>query len=154
MIDWSGSRVGVVYTMIGATTGTLLVSFLPASVLRTLIPWLLIGISLYMVLQPKLGEADRRARMTAGLFHALFGLGLGFYDGFVGPGTGTFWAMAFMLGLGFNLTRATAHTKLMNFTSNVSSLAVFLASGQCHLLGGLRISLIGAGNNSRSRVLR
>ena len=45
--------------------------------------------------------------------------------------------MAFMLGLGFNLTRATAHTKLMNFTSNVSSLVVFLVAGQCHLLGGL-----------------
>jgi uncharacterized membrane protein YfcA len=137
LIDWSASRIGVVYTLVGATAGTLLVSFLPAAVLRAVIPWLLIGISLYLILQPKVGDADRRARMRAEPFYALFGLGLGFYDGFFGPGTGTFWAMAFMLALGFNLMRATAHTKLMNFTSNVSSLVVFLVAGQCHLLGGL-----------------
>ena len=149
MIDWSSLRIGLAYTLVGATAGTLLANFLPASVLRAVIPWLLIGISLYMVLQPKLGDADRRARMKAESFYALFGLGLGFYDGFFGPGTGTFWAMAFMLGLGFNLTRATAHTKLMNFTSNVSSLVVFLVAGQCHLLGGL---CMGCGQMIGARV--
>ena len=137
MIDWASSLAGVFCTLVGATAGTLLISFLPASVLRAVIPWMLIGISLYMILQPTIGDADRRARMTKRSFYTLFGLGIGFYDGFFGPGTGTFWAMAFMLGLGFNLTRATAHTKLMNFTSNVSSLAVFLAGGHCHLFGGL-----------------
>ena len=147
MIDWPSSRVGVVCTLVGATIGTLLVSLLPAAVLRAVIPWLLISISLYMVLQPKLGDADRQARMRTQSFYALFGLALGFYDGFFGPGTGTFWAMAFMLGLGFNLTRATAHTKLMNVTSNGASLVVFLNAGQCHLLGGLCMGcgqLIGA----------
>lgn len=152
MIDWSSSRAGVLYTLIGATVGTLLVSFLPSAVLREVIPWLLIAISLYMILQPKLGDADRRARMGSGTFYPLFGLGLGFYDGFFGPGTGTFWAMAFMMGQGFNLTRATAHTKLMNFTSNAVSLVVFLLAGQCHLFGGLAMGigqLIGARLGSR-----
>jgi uncharacterized membrane protein YfcA len=94
-----------------------------------------------------LGESDVHPRMAAHLFLPLFCVGLGFYDGFFGPGTGTFWAMAFVLVLGFNLTKATAHTKLMNFTSNVASLAVFLCGGHTHLGLGLTMGagqLLGA----------
>ena len=76
------------------------------------------------------------------MFHIVFGLVLGFYDGFFGPGTGSFWAMAYVLLLGFNLTKATAHTKLMNFTSNAASLAMFLMGGKVQLIAGL---VMGAG---------
>ncbi len=141
MIDWPASRRGVFCTFLGATAGTLLVSYLPSSVLRAVIPWLLIAIAVYIIFQPRLGDADSRARLSPEVFFVLCGLGLGFYDGFFGPGTGTFWAMAFVLGLGFNLTRATAHTKLMNFTSNVASLLVFLIGGHCHLFAGVSMGL-------------
>ncbi len=137
LIDLHECKVGVLYTLLGAIGGTLLVSRLPPDLLKQTIPWLLVAIALYFIFQPKLGEADRTPRMNAELFHILFGLGIGFYDGFFGPGTGTFWAMAYLLGLGYNLTRATAHTKVMNFTSNAASLAVFLLGGHCHLLAGL-----------------
>jgi uncharacterized membrane protein YfcA len=72
---------------------------------------------------------------------------LGFYDGFFGPGTGTFWTMAFVLGLGFNLTRATAHTKAVNFSSNICSLLVFALAGQVNYVAGTAMGagqLIGA----------
>lgn len=141
MIDWSASQAGVFYTFLGATAGTVLVSYLPSSVLRAVIPWLLIAIAAYVIFQPRLGDNDSRARLSPRCFFAVFGLGIGFYDGFFGPGTGTFWAMAFVLGLGFNLTRATAHTKLMNFTSNAASLLVFLTGGHCHLFAGVSMGL-------------
>jgi uncharacterized membrane protein YfcA len=144
-------------TLIGATGGTLLVSRLPADLLRQAIPWLLIGIALYVVFQPKLGDAERAARMNADAFHFIFGLGIGFYDGFLGPGTGTFWAMAYVLGLGFNLTRATAHTKVMNFTSNAASLAVFLVGSHCHYGAGLCMGLgqlLGARLGSKTVIRR
>jgi hypothetical protein len=141
LIDFNACRLGVLFTAVGATGGTLLVSRLPADLLRQAIPWLLAGLALYFIFQPKLGEADRTARFNANLFHLVFGLGIGFYDGFLGPGTGTFWAMAYLLGLGFNLTRATAHTKVMNFTSNAASLVVFLAAGHCHFGAGLSMGL-------------
>ena len=70
-------------------------------------------------------------------FYLLFGLGIGFYDGFFGPGTGSFWALAFVLCLGQELRKATASTKVMNFTSNILSLAVFLAMGNVHFVPGL-----------------
>src|SRR5215467_4585091 len=74
-------------------------------------------------------------------FDLLFGLGIGFYDGFLGPGTGTFWTMALMLGLGFNMLRATAYTKVMNFGSNLSSLSVFLLTGHIHFVEGISMGV-------------
>ena len=56
---------------------------------------------------------------------------MGFYDGFFGPGTGSFWAIALVLGLGLNLKKATAHTKIFNFTSNVVvSAGLLMGAGQ------------------------
>jgi len=137
LIDFRACRLGIVVTFIAAMLGTMLVNRLPPDLLRQSIPWLLLAITLYLLFQPKLGEADLHPRMTVNSFHVVFGLILGFYDGFFGPGTGTFWAMAYMLGLGFNMTRATAHTKVMNCTSNVASLLVFGLAGQAHLGAGI-----------------
>jgi uncharacterized membrane protein YfcA len=64
----------------------------------------------------------------AGLFA---GFVLGFYDGFFGPGTGSFWAIALVL----NLKKATAHTKIFNFTSNVVALGAFLSGTMLWFLG-------------------
>lgn len=157
LIEWPAARIGVLFTLVGALGGTILVRSLPSEFLRGLIPWMLISISVYMIVQPKLGREERRPGMSEESFYGVFGLGLGFYDGFFGPGTGTFWAMAFMLALGFNLTRATAHTKVMNFTSNVVSLAVFAAGGHCHLPAGVSMGLgqlLGARLGSRVVIHR
>lgn len=57
----------------------------------------------------------------------MFGLALGFYDGFFGPGTGgSFWTAALMVLLGYDMTRAAGATRIMNFTSNVVALSVFI----------------------------
>ncbi len=157
LIDWHAARLGVLFTFVGAVSGTSLVRALPSGLLREMIPWLLIGISVYMMVQPQVGKVERPARWSAELFYAVFGLGIGFYDGFFGPGTGTFWAMAFMLVLGFEMKRATAHTKLMNFTSNLASLGVFLVGGHCHLYAGLSMGLgqlVGARLGSRVVIHR
>jgi hypothetical protein len=82
-------------------------------------------------------------------FDVIFGLSLGFYDGFFGPGVGTFWVMAYVIGLGFSLTRATGYTKVMNFASNLSSLALFVLGGNVYLLAGLTM---GAGQALGARV--
>ena len=142
LIDFRASVAGIVFTAIGAGLGTWLVIAMGRNetgkdVLRQIIPWLIIAIAMYMLLQPKVGETDLHPRMNAGPFHFIFGVGLGFYDGFFGPGTGTFWALAYMVLLGFNMTRATAHTKVINFSSNVASLGVFLAAGHAYVGAGL-----------------
>src|SRR5574340_631796 len=123
-VDLRECAAGVVWTAIGAGLGTLTVQVIDPVFLRTAIPALLIAIALFMLLSPELGMDDVREQMGKKPFFVFFGLAIGFYDGFFGPATGTFWAMAFVLFLGFNLTRATAHTKVMNFTSNLVSLEI------------------------------
>ena len=87
----------------------------------------------------------------------LFGISLGFYDGFFGPGVGSFWAVAFVLGLGFDLRTATGYTKVMNFTSNAVSFVLFVAGGQVLFGAGLAMGageVLGAGIGSRMVVRR
>jgi uncharacterized membrane protein YfcA len=149
--------LGVLFTVIGAAAGTMLVQHLDPAFLKKFIPVLLLAIAGFMIFKPQLGEKDIHPRMTPGRFYLSAGLLLGFYDGFIGPGTGTFWAMAFMLGLGFNLTKATGHTKVMNFASNLTSLAFFLGAGQVYYGAGLAMGigqLLGARIGSRMVVLR
>lgn len=156
-IEYRASLAGVGFTAIGAATGVLTVQQLRPDFLRALIPWLLISVALYFLVRPQLGEADARARWSRGTFHWLVGLTLGFFDGFLGPGTGSFWALAYVLLLGFNLTKATAHTKLMNFTSNAVALAVFAFSGHVQLLPGLTMGagqLLGAWFGSKLVIRR
>jgi uncharacterized membrane protein YfcA len=140
-ISWRDLRVGVFFTLCGAVLGTLAVTRLHPELLQKLIPLLLLGILVYTVFTPKLGRVDAHPRLGQFPFYVLFGLALGFYDGFFGPGTGSFWAFAYVWGLGFNLSRATAATKVMNFTSNVVSLAVFALGGFVLLKVGLCMGL-------------
>lgn len=117
-------------TFVGAAAGATLVQMLDPSFLRNVIPVLLVGIALYLLVSPKAGDIDAHRRVSENVFALLIGGGVGFYDGFFGPGTGTFFAIGFVALLGFNLRRATAHTKILNFTSNVAALLFFLLGGQ------------------------
>ena len=148
---------GFCLTFTGAVGGALAVQILNRALLEKLIPLLLVSVVVFMVVRPKLGEKDLHPRLPRGVFDVCFGLMLGFYDGFFGPGVGTFWAMAFVLGLGFNLTKATAHTKVMNFASNIGSLLIFVAAGQIVWVAGLVMGagqLLGARIGSRMVVKR
>jgi len=137
LVDLRACRLGILLTLAGALLGAWTVQHVDSQLLNRVIPVLLAAIVAYLVVQPQLGLADRPARLGYPVFYLLFGLGLGFYDGFFGPGVGSFWAIAFVLLCGHNLTRATAHTKVMNATSNLASLALFAAAGLVHLGAGL-----------------
>jgi len=148
---------GFVCSLVGAALGAVAVQQIDPSFLNKAIPILLIAVAVYTLFRPQLGTKDLRPRLRRAPFDIVFGLGIGFYDGFFGPGTGTFWAMAYMLGLGFNMARATGYTKVMNFASNVSSLAFFLASGKVYFVAGLVMGvgqLIGARIGSRMVITK
>jgi len=148
---------GFVCSLVGAALGAVAVQQIDPSFLNKAIPILLIAVAVYTLFRPQLGTKDLRPRLRRAPFDIVLGLGIGFYDGFFGPGTGTFWAMAYMLGLGFNMARATGYTKVMNFASNVSSLAFFLASGKVYFVAGLVMGvgqLIGARIGSRMVITK
>jgi len=136
-------RLNIAMTFIGAVLGTILIQHLNADALRQVLPLLLIAIGLWFLLMPRLGEEDR-ARRLYGLPYALVGGGcVGFYDGFFGPGAGSFYALAFVTLCGFNLAKATAHAKILNFTSNFASLLFFMFGGKV-IWGTGFIMLLGA----------
>jgi len=129
--------IGVVFTLIGAGIGAIVVQQFKADSLVFLIIIMLIVIFVYTFLTPNLGAIKQEHKMPHTLFYIIFGLLIGFYDGFFGPGTGSFWTMALVLLIGLDLKAATAQTKLFNFTSNIVSLIVFIYSGLVIWLAGI-----------------
>lgn len=127
---------------LGSLAGTLLVQQFDSQQLKKILPFLLLAVALFVWLRPQLGEKDIHPRISRVKFDFIFAFGIGFYDGLIGPGTGTFLALAFTLGLGYNLTRATSNAKALNCASNLASLIVFLFAQKIWFVAGL---VMGAG---------
>ena len=140
VVDFRAGRLGVACTLVGAALGAWAVTRLPREVLAALIPFLLAAILGYLLVHPRTGGEPHPPRLPAPVFFTAAGLGLGFYDGFFGPGTGSFWTAGILFALGWPLLPATGATKLMNFTSNVVSLAVFLAGGHVRFVAGFTMA--------------
>ena len=132
---WSYARAGLVrlsdnwlpalVTAVLAGVGALAASHLPVEVIRKGLPVVLIGVALFFAFKPGLDDRDRPARMSPMVFMMAVAPLIGFYDGLVGPGTGSFMMLGFVMLAGFGLLKATAETKLLNFASNIGSLLVF-----------------------------
>jgi uncharacterized protein len=147
LVDLAVVPWGAGATFAGALLGAWTVERIDSSALGRLIPWLLAAILLYVTFQPHVGRTARPPRMGRRAFCVLFGLGLGFYDGFFGPGVGSLWTISFVLALGFDFSRATGNTKVMNAASNLASLTVFIPAGRVLYAAGLAMcagQLIGA----------
>ncbi|UJW73889.1 TSUP family transporter [Rhizobium sp. SL42] len=113
----------------GGAIGALIATVVPGSVLRALMPFLLVAIALYFALKPNLSDEDRHQRIPPFLFGLTFVPLIGLYDGVFGPGTGSFFMLAFVSLAGFGVLKATAHTKLLNLGSNVGAFIVFMIGG-------------------------
>lgn len=129
-------RAGLL-AFLGSLAGSLAVQQFDSQRLKQVVPVLLLAVALLVWFRPQLGERDIHPRLSRLKFDWCAALGIGFYDGLLGPGTGTFLALAFMLGLGFNLAKATAHAKALNCASNLASLAAFLCAGKVWFTAGL-----------------
>ncbi len=141
MVNLREMKLMIALTFIGAALGVFALLQIDASVLKQIIPVLLIAIGLYFLFFPNIGSLDNEKRISIVVFSFLVAFGVGFYDGFFGPGTGSFFAIAFVLLLGFNLTKATAHAKVLNFISNIASLCFFMIFGKIYWTLGLCMGL-------------
>ena len=128
-VDPRTASLAILFTFVGAASGALLVQQVDSSALGRLIPLLLIGFALYFFFSPRVSDLDSHERLSGPAFALTVGLGVGFYDGVFGPGTGTFFAMGYVALMGYNLRRATAHSKLLNLVSNLAALLFFLPGG-------------------------
>ncbi len=126
------ARAGVAFPagVVGALLGAQLVLLVPPSVLRPLVLSLLVAVAVVLALRPASVSASRfEAPRRPVLVAAAIALGIGAYDGFFGPGTGTFLILAFVFAFGDDLRHASANAKVVNFASNLASVAWFAGHG-------------------------
>lgn len=120
----------------GSVLGATIVQRVDPSFLSAFVPLLLIAMGVYFLLAPKMGEADRHARLGRGGL-TLVCSGIGFYDGFFGPGTGSFLTTALVALGGLGLLRAIANTKFVNLATNLAGLLSMIIGGKVLWLLGL-----------------
>ena len=146
--------------LIGSGLGAGLATALTADVLKPVIMVVLAGVALLVVFRPAMGTAfdpslRTRNRILAVL--ALAGVGVSFYDGLIGPGTGVFLIIAFTAVLGMDFLHASASAKIINVCTNLGALVVFGLGGHIDWLLGLGLAvctIIGAQVGARMALQR
>ncbi len=128
-VDIKSVKTGMFFTFIGAAAGSILIQMLKSEFLIKIIPVLLIVIFFYTLLSKNISDEDRTPKISDNVYFVIFGLLIGGYDGFFGPGTGSFWTASCMFFTGAGMIKATGITKVMNFTSNIVALAIFIMGG-------------------------
>ncbi len=123
--------------------GAKAVALLPVTWLRPVILVLLVLVAVYTFWHGDLGKqhAPRLGERGEGFWAIVVGLTLGFYDGFFGPGTGTFLVFIFVRWFGYDFLSASAAAKVVNFGTNLAALAYFAPSGNVLWALGLSMAL-------------
>lgn len=164
-VDRTQARFTFPLGLIGSAIGAELVSGIDKDALRPIVIVMLIGAAVLLVIKKPPGTGELAKNYLA--IAAALALAIGFYDGFFGPGTGTFLIVGFVTLCGRPMTQATADAKVVNFASNLAAVGVFLyedsivwavalpmAAGQ--LLGGVlgaRLAIKGGTKLIRIAVL-
>lgn len=154
LVNWRDHKLAMALVFIGATAGVLLVQTVDAAVLSLIIPLLLISVAIYVLVSPRMTDEDAHHRLSERGYAPVGGL-VGVYDGFFGPGTGSFFTTSLVALRGYGLTRASAVTKLLNFTSNVASVLLFALGGKMLWLLGFCMAagaMLGAWLGSQSAI--
>jgi uncharacterized membrane protein YfcA len=130
-ITWGVMAPAAAAALLGAFVGAWAVTQVDSRFLRQLLPFILLGVLLYTLARKKLGElhAPRHPPGRAVAIGCAIGGLIGVYDGFFGPGTGSFFIFLLVRFLGYDFLHASASAKLLNVATNVAALALFAAKG-------------------------
>ncbi len=145
----------VPFAFAGAVIGVTTLQFISPRLLEMLIPFMIFGVAIYTVISKRVGMEDSYEGLHSGnkVKGKLLTSVLGFYDGFFGPGTGTFFMFGLVKIFKFDFTVATANTKVLNFTTGFAALLTFLYNGQINWRYGLFSSIfMVAGSKIGSRM--
>ena len=143
------------FAFISSHMGAKLASSIEPANFRPLILVILILIAIYTYFKKDLGTHSGKlvAMPKQYLYGSIMGLLIGFYDGFMGPGTGSFFVLAFVVLLGFEFVQASAYAKFVNCMTNFSAVMVFVKQGNyllsiailmavCNILGNILGSVL------------
>ncbi|MDD5031273.1 MAG: TSUP family transporter [Rhodoferax sp.] len=128
---WAALLPAALAGLAGSLGGAWLVTVVSPDFLRKVLPFVLLVVLLYTLARKELGRvhAPRYAGRPEQWIAAAMGLVIGFYDGFFGPGTGSFLVFLFVRLLGYDFLSASAAAKLINTATNASALLLFIVKG-------------------------
>ncbi|HBE77626.1 MAG TPA: hypothetical protein DDW65_07545 [Firmicutes bacterium] len=153
-VDFQLLKYLIPFTLIGAICGARIVLKIDQRFLYIMVLVLVLGVGIYSLFSKKFGETEllpeiNRSNIISGI---LLAFSLGFYDGFFGPGTGSFLMFGLMALYHFDFIHASANARVLNFVSNISALAIFVIHRQVNYTIGLPVLLAmicGAGLGSK-----
>jgi uncharacterized membrane protein YfcA len=157
-INWKATLPGTVAAFIFSFLGARIASLLDTKTMRPIVLALLVGVLIYTFVHREFGShhAPRLGSTVQFFVSAATGMVVGFYDGFFGPGTGSFLIFIFIGIFGFSFLSASASSKVINFTTNLSAVLYFvftdnvlyqaaLPMAVCNILGsvaGTRLAVL------------
>lgn len=142
-IDWSLMLKLAPFSLIGASIGVMTVLKIDSTVLEPIILVVLIAVGIYTLVKKDIGlinnyDGYNKKSLIKGMLVALV---LGFYDGFFGPGTGTFIIFSLIKVFGFSFVMASANSKVINLSSNVMSLILFAINKKINYAIGIPVAI-------------
>lgn len=142
-VKWKPGLVSALFSLVGSWLGAQLAVALSPEALRYSLMILLPAASVFLLANKNFGkeEKEEKTGKTLYILCGCIGLAIGAYDGFFGPGAGTFMVLAFSGLLGFSLIHASANAKLVNLASNAGALMTYLYHGDVLFLVGIPAAL-------------
>ena len=142
-VNFSIIKYLIPFTLLGSALGVNTVLKLDQKYLSTLVLVLIVFVGFYTLFSKNIGVNDNPepktySRLFIGI---LLAFSLGFYDGFFGPGTGSFLIFGMIHIFGFSFIKASGNAKVLNFVSNISALIMFAFKGQIYYLVGLPVAI-------------
>lgn len=143
-LKWSVATPALIACLLGSALGAAALLYVPSASLRRALPFVLVLLLIYTLVNKQLGQthAPRFAGRQEAMVASSIGFIIGFYDGFFGPGTGSFFVFALVRVLGYDFLSASAHAKLFNTATNLS--ALLLLSYKGHVWWHITLYLIAA----------
>jgi uncharacterized membrane protein YfcA len=139
-IPWRLVLPATAAALLGAWLGAAVVAWIPRDAMRPLVIVLMLAVAIYTFLRKNLGQEETHESRPGDAWRgALFGLVIGFYDGFFGPGTGSFLIFGFVRVFGMDFVRASASAKVINLATNLSAIAFFASHGP--ILWGIGLTM-------------
>ncbi len=132
------------FSLIGSALGVRIALMIDSRYLKPLVLILVLTVGIYSLFSKNMGREDRfkglnGKNITLGILLAFL---LGFYDGFFGPGTGSFLIFGLINIFGFDFINAGGNARVLNFASNLSALALFALSGKVNYLYGIPVAIV------------
>lgn len=133
-VQWKLLGIMCSIALVAAIMGSYTVSMVSNRFMKPIIFCVLIAVAIYTYTKKNFGTAAEKNLHSKHelVYGSIFAVILGFYDGFIGPGAGSFLVLFFIGALGFDFLKASAHAKFVNLATNIGSIIYFSGSG--HIL--------------------